>query len=309
MSRAFVPPSGVSCRTEPEVAVQGRACVETGGMNDARLPLEDTFGDILRKAMRGTGIDVARLARSSGVSEASIARWLRDDGTAGDAEARELATILRLDGGKLADSAAQRWYPPNIERPDVSRHAQEPQPSNGYVFFLESGRRAALVDPAGLPQNLVRIVREGEYHLEYILITHKHADHCDATAEVAAAFPDARIVMHRLDVGAIGPLAERALPVRDGETLPFGETGEIRMLHTPGHTDGSSCYIFKSALFSGDTLFAASVGGAYGDVSTYSDILNSVRSKLFALPDDTVVMPGHGPPTAIGLEKGHNPFF
>ena len=75
------------------------------------------------------------------------------------------------------------------------------------------------------------------------------------------------------------------------------------MLHTPGHTDGSSCYIFKDAVFSGDTLFAASVGGAYGDASTYGDILNSVRSKLFTLPDDTVVMPGHGPPTRSRWRK------
>jgi len=81
------------------------------------------------------------------------------------------------------------------------------------------------------------------------------------------------------------------------------------MLHTPGHTDGSSCYVFQGTLFSGDTLFAASVGGAYGDTSTYGDILNSVRSKLFMLPDDTAVMPGHGPPTTVVLEKEHNPFF
>jgi glyoxylase-like metal-dependent hydrolase (beta-lactamase superfamily II) len=191
----------------------------------------------------------------------------------------------------------------------VRRHAQDPQPSNGYVFFLEGGRRAVLVDPAGIPQNLLRVLRDGDYHLQYILITHKHLDHCDATADVAKAFPDAKIVMHSLDLPAIGTLGAGALLVRDGETLPFGDGSTIRMLHTPGHTDGSSCYIFKDAVFSGDTLFAASVGGAYGDASTYDDILNSVRSKLFALPDDTVVMPGHGPPTTVALEKEHNPFF
>jgi hydroxyacylglutathione hydrolase len=278
-------------------------------MADGRLPLEDTFGDILRKAMKGTGVNVAQLAATSGVSASAIARWLKDDGAADDDQARALAAVLRLDGGKLADSAAQCWYPPAIERDDVRRHAQLPQPSNGYVFFLEGGRRAALVDPAGVPANLLRILRDGDYGLQYILITHKHLDHCDATADVAKAFPDAQIVMHQLDVHAIGSLAKGALLVRDGETLPFGEGSTIRMLHTPGHTDGSSCYIFKDALFSGDTLFAASVGGAYGDKSTYDDILNSVRSRLFALPDDTVVMPGHGPPTTVALEKEHNPFF
>jgi hydroxyacylglutathione hydrolase len=278
-------------------------------MAGSRIPLEDTFGDILRKAMRGTGIDTARLAGATGLPAPAIANWLKDDGAASDDEARALAAVLRLDGGKFADSAAKRWYPPPVERSDVRRHPQLPQPSNGYVFFLAGGRVCALVDPAGAPGNLLRILRDGDYHLQYILITHKHADHCDATADVAKAFPHAQIVMHALDVHAIGPLAGKATLLRDGESLPFGQGSTIRMLHTPGHTDGSSCYIFKDALFSGDTLFAASVGGAYGDASTYGDILNSVRSKLFALPDDTVVMPGHGPPTTIGLEKEHNPFF
>jgi hydroxyacylglutathione hydrolase len=81
------------------------------------------------------------------------------------------------------------------------------------------------------------------------------------------------------------------------------------MLHTPGHTDGSSCFLFRSTLFSGDTLFAGSVGGIFASVSTYDDLLASVRFKLFALDDETVVMPGHGPPTTIAQEKAHNPFF
>jgi hydroxyacylglutathione hydrolase len=278
-------------------------------MAEQTIPLEDTFGDILRKSLRGTGVSENELAIATGIPEPSIARWLKDDGAADDAQAREIAKVLRLDGGKLADSAAQRWAPPQLALPNVSRHPQEPHPSNGYVFFLENHRRAALVDPAGIPANLLRLLRDGDYNLQYILITHKHPDHCDATADVAAAFPDARIVMHALDVAAIGPLAKSATLLRDGEGLPFGDTSAIRMLHTPGHTDGSSCYLFQDTVFSGDTLFAASVGGAYGDVSTYDDILNNVRSKLFTLPDDTVVMPGHGPPTTIELEKEHNPFF
>jgi glyoxylase-like metal-dependent hydrolase (beta-lactamase superfamily II) len=278
-------------------------------MAGIQLPLEDTFGDIVRKAMRGVGIDTPRLASASGVSAQAISRWLKDEGAADDQEARALAAVLRLDGSKLADVAGARWYPPAVAPARVSRHPQDPHPSNGYVFFLEQGRRAALVDPAGLPHNLLRILRDGDYHLQYVLITHKHPDHCDATAPVAQAFPDASIVMHSLDVSAIGPLAKSATLLRDGESLPFGDNASIRMLHTPGHTDGSSCYIFEGTLFSGDTLFAASVGGAYGDASTYGDILNSVRSKLFALPDDTAVMPGHGPPTTIHAEKEHNPFF
>ncbi|MDE2481178.1 MAG: MBL fold metallo-hydrolase [bacterium] len=274
-----------------------------------RLPLEDTFGDVLRKAMRGVGSDAQMLAAQTGIAAHAIARWCGDDGVATRDEARALARVLRLDPERLADRASDAWYPTIPHAEDVRHHPHDPHPSNGYVFFLEGGKRAALVDPAGVPEHLVRMLHEGAYGLEYILITHKHADHCDATTEVAAAFPDAKIVMHELDAHAIGNLAPSALRVRDGEELPFGDDVRIRMLHTPGHTDGSSSYLFKSTLFTGDTLFAGSVGGAYGDVSTYDDILNSIRAKIFTLPDETILMPGHGPPSTVAQERAHNPFF
>lgn len=252
------------------------------------LPLEDDFPDILRKATRGTGTDPASL---NGL------------------ELPEIARRLKLDSAKLAASKAQSWHP-HVELPsDVRHHPQAPHPSNGYVFFIAGTQRAALVDPAGIPANLLRVLRDGAYNLQYILITHQHKDHCDATGDVARAFPDAQIVMHQADVHAIGSFASKALPVRDGEDLTFGDDARIRMIHTPGHTDGSVSYLFASTVFTGDTLFAGSVGGAYADVSTYDDILNSIRCKLFTLPDETAVMPGHGPPTTIALEKAHNPFF
>ncbi|HET6895757.1 MAG TPA: MBL fold metallo-hydrolase [Candidatus Baltobacteraceae bacterium] len=272
------------------------------------MALEDEFSDIFTKAMRGTGTGVAALARTTGLPSDEIGAWAAGRGVPSEEQARAIAAVLSLDPGKFADAAAQRWHPDPVRLPDVRHHPQDPHPSNGYIFFLDGGKRAALVDPAGIPANLLRILRDGQYHLEYILITHKHRDHCDATEDVAAQFPRAKIVMHGADVAAIGRLGETALRVKDGEELEFGDV-RIRMLHTPGHTDGSSSYLFKSTLFTGDTLFAGSVGGAYGNASTYGDILNSVRSKIFTLPDDTVVMPGHGPPSKVGWEKTHNPFF
>jgi len=271
--------------------------------------LEDEFSDIVRKASRGQGIDAASLASRTGLAKDELAQWLAGEGAPSEDQAREIARVLRLDPGKLADSAARRWEPHVDLPPDVRHHPQNPHPSNGYIFFLQDGKTAALVDPAGNPSNLRRAISQGPYVLRYILITHKHLDHCDATADIAAQFPDAQIVMHKQDVHAIGGLAAKALPVRDGEELAFGDAAAIRMLHTPGHTDGSSCYLFKSTLFTGDTLFAGSVGGAFGDKSTYHDILRSVSTKIFKLDDDTVIMPGHGPPSTIREEKRHNPFF
>jgi len=271
--------------------------------------LEDDLSDVLRKAQRGTGMTAATLAGSTGIDAATIVGWAKGEGTPSEDEARALAPVLRLDPGKFADLAAQRWHPHVALPANVRHHPHDPHPSNGYLFFLDDGKTAALIDPAGLPSTLMRAVNEGPYTLRYILITHKHADHCDATAAVAKAYPNAEIVMHKSDSAAIGSLAKRALPIVDGDELPFGEGAAIRMLHTPGHTDGSSCFLFKSTLFTGDTLFAGSVGGTFGDVSTYADILSSISFKLFALDDATVVMPGHGPPSTIGEEKAHNPFF
>jgi len=273
------------------------------------IPLEDDPGDVLRKAMRGNGLDAAEVARRTGLDAATIAGWTRGAGVPDENEARAVATVLQLDPGKFADTAARRWFPDPVVPSDVRHHPHDPHPSNGYLFFLDDGQTAALIDPAGLPATLLRAVNEGPYRLRYILITHKHADHCDATADVARAFPDAQIVMHRADVAAIGAYAARAIPVTDGDELPFGDAASIRMLHTPGHTDGSSCFLFRSTLFTGDTLFAGSVGGIFADVSTYDDLLANVRLKLFTLDDATVVMPGHGPPSTIVQEREHNPFF
>lgn len=271
--------------------------------------LEDDVSDILRKTQRGLNIDAAALARSTGISAAAIQAWTAGDGLPTADEARALAVPLRLDPGKFSDRVTGSWEPHVSLPPNVRHHPHDPHPSNGYLFFLDDGKTAALIDPAGLPSTLLRAVNDGPYTLRYILITHKHADHCDATADIAAAYPDAQIVMHRSDAAAIGPLARRAVPIVDGDELPFGDAATIRMLHTPGHTDGSSCFLFRSTLFTGDTLFAGSVGGAFGEVSTYDDILRSVKFKLFALDDATVLMPGHGPPSTIAEEKAHNPFF
>jgi glyoxylase-like metal-dependent hydrolase (beta-lactamase superfamily II) len=271
--------------------------------------LEDDFTDIVRKAKRGNRIDDTEIAAKTGLAIEDLRAWGNGSRVPSDDEARALARALSLDPGKLADSAARRWEPQVPLPSDVRHHPHDPHPSNGYLFFLEDGKTAALIDPAGLPATLMNAIAEGPYALRYILITHKHADHCDATADVARAFPRAQIVMHASDVSAIGEYAAAALPVRDGEELPFGENAAIRMLHTPGHTDGSSCFLFRSTLFTGDTLFAGSVGGAFGTLSTYRDILDSVRTRIFTLDDATVLMPGHGPPSTVAEEKAHNPFF
>src|ERR1700729_238387 len=98
--------ASTACRAIP-VAAAGSALVEGRPMAENELPLEDTFGDIVGKAMRGTGVNAAQLAKATGIPSDTIARWLKDDGLADDGQARALATVLHLDGAKLADAAAQ----------------------------------------------------------------------------------------------------------------------------------------------------------------------------------------------------------
>jgi glyoxylase-like metal-dependent hydrolase (beta-lactamase superfamily II) len=93
----------------------------------------------------------------------------------------------------------------------------------------------------------------------------------------------------------------------DGETLALGNL-ELRFFHTPGHTPGGLCILAGDTLFSGDTLFAQSIGRTDFPQSSYAELIRSVKEKLFALPDDTKVLPGHMGPTTIGFEKENNPF-
>src|SRR3984957_2795443 len=102
-----------------------------------QIPLEDTFGDCLRKAMRGVGVDGDALAKATGIDTHDIGHWLKDDGSATDTQARAIAHVLKLDPGSFAERALDAWAPPAIELGDVAHHPHDPHPSNGYVFFLE----------------------------------------------------------------------------------------------------------------------------------------------------------------------------
>ena len=108
-----------------------------------RIGLEDDPGDVLRKAMRGVRLDAPELERRTGIGAGAIAAWVKGDGVPSEDQARALATTLRLDPGKFADTCARRWYPGAEVPPDVRHHPHDPHPSNGYLFFLEDGKTAA----------------------------------------------------------------------------------------------------------------------------------------------------------------------
>jgi len=190
--------------------------------------------------------------------------------------------------------------------------------SNVYLVACLGTRRAALIDAAAFDKGILAAVRDNGFSVSAILITHDHYDHTGGLADYVAAFPDCEVI-------AGGPTAGPcdARVVRDGEVLHVGNL-TTRVLAMGGHTDDSVAYHFTeiiraaesaspsplsaSILFSGDALFAGSVGGTAGE-SNRREELASIRSKVFSLPESTIIYPGHGPATTVGVEKRHNPFF
>jgi hydroxyacylglutathione hydrolase len=270
---------------------------------------EDNFADIVRKASSGRKMSTAELAAEAKVAPDRLGLLLAERAGPTEDEARAIARVLHLDPKKLADIGCRDWSPRSAELDGHLDHQiNAPYPSNGYFLISQDTKSAAFVDPGGDAENIVRVLNRTNVKLEYILLTHKHPDHVDAVPGLREAFPNARVVIHRLDAAAIGDKARGALDAADGGTIPFGQ-GEIRFIYTPGHTDGSVCFLYRDMLFTGDTMFAGSVGKIFGPRFGYDDLLSGVSAKIFSLPAATVVLPGHGPPSTVEQEREHNPFF
>lgn len=158
-------------------------------------------------------------------------------------------------------------------------------------------------------------------HLKYILLTHGHFDHIAGIRPAVIGEERPLVVMNKEDdiwvknVNIYMPMMgmpEITIPkidiyVRDGDTLELGNL-KIKVLHTPGHTQGGVCYYVNGHLFSGDTIFREAVGRCDLEGGNFDQIVESIKTKIFTLPDETIILAGHGKPSTVGWEKGHNTF-
>lgn len=185
-------------------------------------------------------------------------------------------------------------------------------------FLFHNGKEAAVIDPGGDPTQVINYLKSHRLKLEYILNTHLHFDHIIGNKALKDA-SGAHILANERDSFLLdNPAATFGYPpVESFEYINMdeGETNFIgfkcQILATPGHTPGSLSYYFPegNVVFAGDVLFYRSVGRTDFEGGSSKLISESIREKLYKLPDQTVVCPGHGPDTAIGDEKRSNPFY
>jgi hydroxyacylglutathione hydrolase len=198
---------------------------------------------------------------------------------------------------------------------------------NGYLLGCEETLDAVIIDPGDEIDQLLRIVEEQRLTVRHILITHAHVDHVSGAAR-AKGRTGAPLYLHRDDLALYEAVPQQAsffgleipklVPIDTyydlGAPITFGRQ-TIQVLHTPGHSPGGVCLLVGpegqpgKRLFSGDTLFAGSIGRTDLFGGDYDVLIGSIRGVLFKLPDDVEVYSGHGAKTMIGQERRTNPFL
>ena len=195
-----------------------------------------------------------------------------------------------------------------------------PLETNCYIVSYEG--QAVAIDVGGDPAPVSKYLKEHGLELKAICITHMHFDHLYGVAALAAEThatvytPEKDKVIASTVLGQGGSSGFPAVPKFESVSIEPGNKTvfaglECKVLSVPGHTPGSVAYYFKKekCVFVGDTLFLESIGRTDFPFSSHEQLVTSIRSELFSLPDDTIVYPGHGPETSIGYEKEHNAFL
>jgi hydroxyacylglutathione hydrolase len=178
----------------------------------------------------------------------------------------------------------------------IERLSLGPFGTNSYLLICQKTGASVIVDAPGDAEKVLKLL-EGT-HPKYILMTHNHMDHVDALAALKSAL-NVPLAAHEDDAGGLPVKPEQFL--NDGDTISFGEI-QLKVLHTPGHTPGSLCFLTDRYLISGDTIFPGGPGKTWSP-DDFKKIVESLTNKIFTLPDETQVYPGHGDATVLKKEK------
>ena len=182
-----------------------------------------------------------------------------------------------------------------------------PMENFSYLVWDEDTRDAAVIDPAWQPEALAEFVKAEGLKIHCVLLTHAHPDHINAVSFFTAADKDLPVYLHEADYFMLESRPQLLRTVADGEQVQAGAL-KIGVLHTPGHTPGSVCYLAGDAVFTGDTLFIGECGRVDLPGSSAEALYDSF-AKLATLPDEAKVWPGHsynGDTSTFGVQKEYN---
>ena len=196
---------------------------------------------------------------------------------------------------------------------EIKFSALGPYQTNCYVVYDSESLSGVIIDPGESTEVINRLLKDTNVKVKGILLTHGHVDHSASVNYLISLFPEVKVYVSAIDDNRMknkdfifgeAPIEGNVVYIKENDELVFDDL-KFRVIETPGHSDGSVCYLIDNILFSGDTIFRGSYGRydlPGGDGRT---LMKSITEKLLNLDGKTIVYPGHGPSTTIEKEKIH----
>ena len=196
-----------------------------------------------------------------------------------------------------------------------------PLETNCYLVFCPETLECAVVDPGAEGDQIIRLIEKRSFKPTLLLNTHGHIDHIGANKDIKERY-DIPFYIHSADSPMLVSVLQSEMGIfmgakdspppdhffEDGEKIEIGKSF-LKVIHTPGHSPGSVSFLGDGFLLSGDTLFCGGVGRTDLPGGSWQEMVSSINNKILTLPDEMIVLPGHGPHTTVGQEKSSNPFI